>query len=456
MDTHTTGHDIGTAPAAPPASVRTTASAEEEEEAGTSARTVKLHPLAIVGIADHHTRVVTGGSKLPAAAPVVGLLFGHSSSSSAEGGGSGDGRAVSVVDAEEVECPGDGDGDGDAQRAAVWKKIELYRKVFPQRRVVGWYRVRREEESAGDAVAEGEGEGAVLLPSDEDLRVSQAEMARYCRGEDGEEEGLPLFALMQGGARGGRRGSSAAAAHASDAAGEMAGDEALPLAVYETLPGAPAAGGGAVFVHADFELETHEPERIAVERVFRAPAAAPPRDGAEAGAGAGGPEGGGEADVGRQAAKKSKKGDAAAAADPPPPPPSARGPAALDGQLDALRAAVRALNVRTTVLLEFLQRAERGEVAADDALLRRVDGLVQQLPLVLAALEEGGPAALGGGGGGDARQRPRRDLDLEHDGTMILTYLAAVAKTANSVHAYSEKFRSMCESGRSDPRRPLY
>ncbi len=46
---------------------------------------IKIHPLAIIGISDHHTRVVMGGSALPRSSPVVGLLFGLSSSSSSGG-----------------------------------------------------------------------------------------------------------------------------------------------------------------------------------------------------------------------------------------------------------------------------------------------------------------------------------------------------------------------------------
>ena len=51
----------------------------------------------------------------------------------------------------------------------------------------------------------------------------------------------------------------------------MEGAEELPLTVYETLdaPETAGGGGGAVFVDADFELETYEPERIAVEKVFK-------------------------------------------------------------------------------------------------------------------------------------------------------------------------------------------
>jgi hypothetical protein len=40
-------------------------------------RSIKIHPLAIIGISDHYTRIVSGGSALSTSSPVVGLLFGH-------------------------------------------------------------------------------------------------------------------------------------------------------------------------------------------------------------------------------------------------------------------------------------------------------------------------------------------------------------------------------------------
>ena len=50
-------------------------------------RSIKIHPLGIIGISDHHTRVVTGGSVLPPNAPVVGLLFGYYSNDRSSGSG---------------------------------------------------------------------------------------------------------------------------------------------------------------------------------------------------------------------------------------------------------------------------------------------------------------------------------------------------------------------------------
>ena len=54
---------------------------------GLPARSIKIHPLAIIGISDHHTRVVTGGSALPKEAPVVGLLFGYYLNDGSSGSG---------------------------------------------------------------------------------------------------------------------------------------------------------------------------------------------------------------------------------------------------------------------------------------------------------------------------------------------------------------------------------
>ena len=108
------------------------------------------------------------------------------------------------------------------------------------------------------------------------------------------------------------------------------------------------------------------------------------------------------------------------------------------------------MNIRMNVLLEYLQKVKAGEITADDTLLRNIDGLIRQLPLVLAALEEGQAVSNGTGG----NRKPLHELENEHSNTMLLTYLAAVAKTAKSVHIYSEKFRAVGE-GKSDRRNPM-
>ena len=112
------------------------------------------------------------------------------------------------------------------------------------------------------------------------------------------------------------------------------------------------------------------------------------------------------------------------------------------------------MNLRVSVLLEYLQKVERREVPSDDTLLRSIDGIVQQLPLVLAALEKGATATTSSSDG--SGRTPLRELEKEYSNAMLLSYLACTAKTAKAVHVYCEKFRVACESGKSDPRRPLY
>ena len=57
----------------------------------------------------------------------------------------------------------------------------------------------------------------------------------------------------------------------------------------------------------------------------------------------------------------------------------ARPPSVLDGQLDSLQSTIRAMNVRMKILLEFLQKVEKGgEVPRDDTLLRSIDGLLKK------------------------------------------------------------------------------
>jgi len=288
--------------------------------------------------------------------------------------------------------------------------------------------------------------------------------------------------------------SSSSSSSGNDASGEMEMDEELPLTVYETMSSPSSTGGGGVaFVNADFELETYEPERIAVERVFRtrppketsasAPAAAAVAAGrheaattgiggdgaAAAAAGGGGPrkagkkskkdaEEQGRRGVGRQQPSAGSSSSSSSASGVGP--RFARGPTDLDERLESLGSSVRAMNLRVSVLCEYLARVEGGEAEADGALLRSIDGLVRQLPLVLASLEGGGRGS-SSSSSDDADsppgRTPLREIENEYDDAMLLAYLAAVAKTARAVHVYSEKFRNACESWKGDPhRRPLY
>ena len=345
-------------------------------------------------------------------------------------------------------------------RAAILKKIELYRKVFPQHVVVGWYRVRKHGDEGGGDQEE------VALPTEEDLRLTQEEMGRYCNttnnvvvGDDANGSG-PIFVLMDATRTTIVDGGSKIKPSAStmSATMEMDEDEELPLTVYETLV-SPSTGGNVAFVNADFDLETYEPERIAVEKVFRTrPTKTTVTSSTSSGA-----EGRDRDGIGvdsRKTGKKSKKDNNNNVGQKHPQQQrstkssAVRVPTELDEQFESLETSIRAMNLRISVLCEYLTRVEQGEVLFDEALLRTIDGLVRQLPLVLAALESGrltGSTTNCVGGG----RTPLLELENEYDNTMLLTYLATVAKTARAVHVYSEKFRTVCDTGKSD-RRPLY
>ena len=381
-------------------------------------KSIKCHPLAIIGISDHHTRVVTGGSALPPSAPVVGLLFGNQ-----------DAHSISIVDAEEMEYPERGlaTSEDSPHRQNILRKIDLHQKVFPRHQVVGWYRVHTDNsnEAMNDASVD-------IVPTDDDLRMNQEEMAQYC----GEGVESPLFVLMNAASPQYTGVSSSDDDKKPSSSSGSSLDDTLPLTVYETLVSEGGTVVGSAFVNATFELETHEPERIAVERVFQtqpsnvAGSAAQQKE-KEASLNKDDKKGGGSSSNKRDDKKDFQ-------------PSFERGPSELEMQLDSLQSSIRSMNDRMTVLLEFLQKVEKGELPPDNALLRSIDGLLQQLPLVLAALKEGSTA------------RPLAELENDYTDTMLLSYLAAVAKTAKSVHVYSEKFRGAFESGKADPRRAVF
>lgn len=377
----------------------------------------------IIGISDHHTRVTTGGSALPLSAPIVGLLFGYQ-----------DGSTISIVDAEEMEYPDNRSDSSSCHRQNIFRKIDLHQKVFPRHEVVGWYRVHSDSNNNSDTTSSSSVD--VVVPTDDDLRMNQDEMAQYC----GEGVESPLFVLMNATSleytgvsedKNKKPSSSSSSAH-------LELDDTLPLTVYESLLSDGGGAGGSAFVNVTFELETYEPERIAVEKVFKTQ---PPSIAAASAA----------ASLTKDDKKGSKRDDKKDFK-----PTFVRGPSELEMQLDSLQSSIRSMNARISILLEFLLKVERGELPPDNAILRSIDGLLQQMPLVLAALVEGGSSIVSNNNSQGTRNRPLDELENDYTDTMLLSYLAAVAKTAKSVHVYSEKFRGAFESGKSDLRRTLY
>jgi len=444
-----------------------TASASASNAAANAAaaqeKTIKCHPLALIAITDHQTRAATGGSALPPGSPVVGLLFGHQ-----------DGLTVSILDAIEMEHSfaaaaaaaaavtaearhGEFGGGTEAEqaqhRAALRTKIELHRKVFPTHEVVGWYRVAT---GGGGADGGGDGEDAEEEgPTEQDLRTNNGKM------KDLNES--PLFLLMNAGPPSSSSGDGKKKANADNtshnagreedgegSAGQTARekldrDEQLPVAIYESLVTVDQA---AVFVNLEFELETFEPERIAVENVFKAqrqvvPTAAAAASSASTSAPA--PENDTKMPsvedaqkdpAGALAALKSRgaAGDAASAPVPAAAAAAAAAPippSELDAHFQTMRSSIESMNDRVSVLLDYLRGVESGAISdPDPGLLRQVDALVRRLPLLQTGQSRGLPG----------------EFEAEHDSAVMLAYLAALTKTARAVRVATDKTLLAIES----------
>jgi hypothetical protein len=198
--------------------------------------------LAIIGISDHYTRVVTGGSNLSKDSPVVGLLMGQYDGPD----------VVSISDAEEIEYyysslgnvvdPHYGYELSEEQtrtqlKANIQTKIRLHREVFPHHQLVGWYRV-------GDEV----------IP--EDLLIHADFVKEYAANAT--KSTTLLFVLM----------NPNAFQNTSNSDGKNCSND-LPITVYEAVvTNDESQQQQAVFVGVDFELSTGQPERIVIERIF--------------------------------------------------------------------------------------------------------------------------------------------------------------------------------------------
>ena len=83
----------------------------------------------------------------------------------------------------------------------------------------------------------------------------------------------------------------------------------------------------------------------------------------------------------------------------------------------------------TLLLIDYLEETEKGEISTNHSLLRQVQGLVCQLgPLMAKPQSEENP--------------------------MLLSHMAAVAKTVSDVQSYTNKFRSMYENRSLTTREP--
>lgn len=81
----------------------------------------------IASVCDHYTRHSQGGYVVQSASPVIGLLFGAESNS-----------IISICDTSEAVYTFDGN-NVTLNHSTIRKKIELWKGVFTQQQLVGWY-----------------------------------------------------------------------------------------------------------------------------------------------------------------------------------------------------------------------------------------------------------------------------------------------------------------------------
>ena len=425
-------------------------------------KNLRVHPLAIIGISDHYTRVSTGGSVLPRTAATVGLLFGQTESRS-----SSHSKAISttivIIDAEEVETSADPSTLTDVQMTHIKTKIELHQKVFPQHEVVGWYKITK-----GNVDSEGKQQGngnndvncdddVGVLPTPQDVRIHNGWMREF--------NPHPIFLLMDSSERKGYQRNEGNT-EGEDARDQLERDEELPLALYEIMSNANAnATGdgngniGDVFINLDFELETFGPERIAVEQVFRTkPKALNANENADADAAVGAASSSSDVtDKEEYSAVLDSKVQASSEDQISTTGAHACQPSEAELHLQSVIKSVDAMNARVAILLDFLYKTRDGTIAPNHELLRQVMSLIKQLPLVMGrnwtdCNLEG--RSVVGADTGDAHVNVNvldmtggvdtgGEFQNQYGDMLVMSYLAVLAKTTKAVVGYSQKFRLM-------------
>ena len=309
-------------------------------------------------MSDQYTRITCGGSPLDTNAPVVGLLFGEST---IEAGGSSL-PLLRILDADDIPT--------DTSEASKIQ-VELHRAVFPQHSVVGWYRVSKQDDE----------------PTPNDLQLTQQLQQHYYQSTLDSTATTNtttttvttsfVFCLLQVH----QPAAAAAAAAPSDVAKDdspISPAQELPITLYELH----TVGDRTILLGLNqWQLQTSEPERIAVERVMR-----------------------------EKPITETQKSPYVT-------------------HVQSLQHSLLSMKDRIQVLLQYLRETQSGKVPMNYSLLRDVQGLVYSL----------GPLAA-------ASAASSSDNLPSSDDAILLSHLAAIAKTTSAVQAYTDKFRLVHES----------
>eukprot|EP00879_Flechtneria_rotunda_P001616 GHRR01001776.1.p1 GENE.GHRR01001776.1~~GHRR01001776.1.p1 ORF type:complete len:320 (+),score=108.09 GHRR01001776.1:194-1153(+) len=181
----------------------------DEGKHSSSGLEFKLHPLVLINVSDHFTRLKANGPAGAQPPMVMGCLLG-----------SQDGRTVDVSNSFEMKYTTADDG-WQIDHPFLLKKQEQYKTVFPKQDIVGWYCTGRQVEERHLAVHR------------QVLQFNES----------------PVFLLL-----------NPFIDHAR---------KDLPVDVYETELHAVDGVPQTVFVKANYSMETSDAERIGVDQVAK-------------------------------------------------------------------------------------------------------------------------------------------------------------------------------------------
>lgn len=181
-----------------------------------------VHPLVVSSACDHYTRVALGGSKLPATAPVYGLIFGNTTITTEPQGETL--ITINICDSTDAIYEYE-EGKGEAKMLIEYinKKIQLWTAVFTEYRLVGWYTFGKEA-------------------SPEHMRIQ-----KVLEGFTLQYKISPIFILMYT---------------------EMFSDQ-LPLQVLQVEDILVDSSKSSVFVTVPFKLDATPVEQISIDQIIK-------------------------------------------------------------------------------------------------------------------------------------------------------------------------------------------
>lgn len=94
-----------------------------------------------------------------------------------------------------------------------------------------------------------------------------------------------------------------------------------------------------------------------------------------------------------------------------------------------LHSAIKMLTSRIEVMHKYLVAVDAGEVPCDHALVRQISSLLRQLPTVTS-------------------ERFVTGFNVEHNDTLLMTYVAAMTKGTTSINEFTERFSTLVERAR--------